>query len=72
MNIIDKKIFIEFNINDLNIEHREFCLHEIILKHNDFDEKNVISKKIGTQIRFSNLNDEIINQLYDFIKSKIG
>jgi len=72
MNIIDKKIYIEFNINDLNIEDREHCLHEIILKHNDFDKNNVITKKIGTQVHFSNLNDEIINELYDFIKSKIG
>lgn len=71
MSIFEKKTYIVSKINDLHITERYHILN-MITKDPMVDKTKIQTKGDGTQIRFSDLSDDLIESIYVFINEKLA
>jgi hypothetical protein len=62
-------IYISDHVNELKPKYRKELLQIIICS--SIPDKQIIEKGSGTQIKFSSINDTILNTIYNFIYNKL-
>lgn len=60
--------YINDNINEMNISDRREILQMII---NDVNHEKIVEKGNGSQIKYSDLNVNLLKNIYNFISNKI-
>jgi hypothetical protein len=62
------RLYISDNIGNLNINYRREILQMLIYA---VDDEKLIEKGNGTQIKFTDLDDKLLTNIYNFIYNKI-
>lgn len=62
-------LYINDNINELKLNHRKEVLQMIIGA--DIDDDKIVEKGNGTQIKFSDINVDLLKNIYNFVYNKL-
>lgn len=62
-------LYINDNINELKINYRKDVLQ--IILGSDMDEDKIVEKGNGTQIKFSDIDPVLLQNIYNFIYNKL-
>ncbi len=62
-------LYISDNVNELKINHRKELLQIIIGA--DIDSNRIVEKGNGTQIRFADMDSQLIYTIYNYIYNKL-
>lgn len=60
-------MYIYDHVNDLKLNHRKEVLQMIMY---NVDHDKIVEKGNGTQIKFSDMNDNILKNIYNYIYNK--
>jgi hypothetical protein len=62
-------LYINDNVNELKLNHRKDVLQMIM--GSEIDDDKIVEKGNGTQIKFSDIDSELIQSIYNFIYNKL-
>ncbi len=62
-------IYINDNINELKVSHRKEILQIII--GSDIEPDKIVEKGNGTQIKYSDIDKNLLKKIYNFIYNKL-
>lgn len=62
-------LYINDNINELKINYRKDVLQ--IILGSDIDDDKIVEKGNGTQIKFSDIEPTLLQNIYNFIYTKL-
>jgi hypothetical protein len=61
--------YITDNINELKLSHRKELLQLII--YSNLNDESIVEKGNGTQIKFSDIDNNLLFSIYNFVHKKI-
>lgn len=62
-------LYINDNVNELKLNHRKDVLQMIM--GSEIDDDKIVEKGNGTQIKFSDIDSELLQSIYNFIYNKL-